>query len=146
MKTYLVLFTALLVFASCKSTSDKNRTADIKGIDSTIKPGDNFFMYVNRQWYDSARIPPSQAGVGTYMFMNYPQRLRLQGILDSVAHANNTGGRIEQKLGDYYASGMDTNVINQRGFEPLKPILVRIDSISDIASLVKYVAHEAKAG
>src|SRR5947209_7163240 len=107
MKIYLVFFTALLVFVSCKSPSDKNRTADIKGIDSTIKPGDNFFMYVNRQWYDSARIPPSQAGVGTYMFMNYPQRLRLQGILDSVAHAGNTSGSIEQKLGDFYASGMD---------------------------------------
>ena len=146
MKTYLVLFTALLVFVSCKSTSDKNSTADIKGIDSSIKPGDNFFMYVNRKWYDSAQIPPSQAGVGAYMFMNYPQRLRLQGILDSVANAGNTAGSIEQKLGDFYASGMDTNVINQRGYEPIKPILARIDSISDIASLMKFVADEAKAG
>ncbi len=50
--------------------------ADIQGIDSSIKPGDNFFMYVNHKWYDTAQIPPSQAGVGAYMFMNYPQRLR----------------------------------------------------------------------
>ena len=146
MKTYLVLFTALLVFASCKNTSDQNTTADIKGIDSAIKPGDNFFMYVNRKWYDTAQIPRSQAGVGTYMFMNYPQRLRLQGILDSVAHASNTDGSIEQKLGDFYASGMDTNTINQRGYEPIKPILARIDSISDIVSLIKFAANEAKAG
>jgi putative endopeptidase len=45
-------------------------------------------MYVNRIWYDTAQIP-SQSG-GGYMFMNYPQRLRLQGILDSVSKANNT--------------------------------------------------------
>ncbi len=145
MKKYLFLFTALLVFVSCKNTPDKNTVADIQGIDSSIKPGDNFFMYVNRKWYDSAQIPPSQAGVGTYMFMNYPQRLRLQGILDSVAKANNTAGSIEQKLGDFYASGMDTNTINQRGYEPIKPILTRIDSISDVASLMKFVADEAKA-
>jgi putative endopeptidase len=146
MKIYLVLFTALLVFVSCKNTSDKNSTADIKGIDSTIKPGDNFFMYVNRIWYDTAKIPPSEAGVGTYMFMNYRQRLLLQGILDSVAHANNTGGSIEQKLGDFYASGMDTNVIDKRGYEPLKPILARIASIRDIASVLKFAGDEAKAG
>src|SRR3954453_17667269 len=145
MKTYLTLFTALLVFMSCKNTSDENRTADIPGIDSSIKPGDNFFMYVNRKWYDSAQIPPSQAGVGTYMFMNYPQRLRLQGILDSVAHAGNKAGGIEQKLGDFYASGMDTNTINQRGYEPIKPLLARIDSINDVAALMKFVADEAKA-
>src|SRR3954447_898312 len=146
MKTYLFLFTALLMsFVSCKNTPDKSTAADIQGIDSSIKPGDNFFMYVNRKWYDSAQIPPSQAGVGTYMFMNYPQRLRLQGILDSVAHAGNTAGSIEQKLGDFYASGMDTNAINQRGYEPVKPILARIDSISDIVALMKFVADEAKA-
>jgi len=80
------------------------------------------------------------------MFMNYPQRLRLQGILDSVAKAKNTVGSIEQKLGDFYASGMDTNTINQRGYEPVKPILARIDSISDVGALMKFVADEAKTG
>ncbi len=102
-------------------------------------------MYVNRTWYDSAQIPPSQAGVGAYMFMNYPQRLRLQGILDSVSKAANKAGSIEQKLGDFYASGMDTTTINGRGYEPIKPVLLRIDGISDVASLMKFVANEAKA-
>lgn len=101
-------------------------------------------MYVNHTWYDSAQIPPSQAGVGAYMFMNYPQRLRLQGILDSVSKAANTAGSIEQKLGDFYGSGMDTVTINKRGFDPIKPILSQIDSISDVASLMKFVAGQAK--
>lgn len=143
MKTSIFLFAALLSLAACKNTPEKNIAA-IQGVDSSIKPGDNFFMYVNRKWYDSAQIPPSQAGVGTYMFMNYPQRLRLHGILDSVSKANNTAGSIEQKLGDFYASGMDTVTIDKRGYEPIKPLLARIDSISDIVSLMKFVADEAK--
>ncbi len=144
MKRSLFLFAALLSLAACKNTADK-MSADIQGIDSSIKPGNNFFMYVNHKWYDSAQIPPSQAGVGAYMFMNYPQRLRLQGILDSVSKANNNAGSIEQKLGDFYASGMDTTTINKRGYEPIKPVLASIDSISDVASLMKFVAGEAKA-
>ena len=144
MKRPLFLFAVLLQLAACSNTPDK-KVADIQGIDSSIKPGNNFFMYVNHTWYDSAQIPPSQAGVGAYMFMNYPQRLRLQGILDSVAKANNTAGSIEQKLGDFYASGMDTTTINQRGYEPIKPLLTRIDSIRDVASLMQFVAGEAKA-
>src|SRR6185503_18024335 len=143
MKSSLFLFAALLSLAACNNTTDKN-VADIQGIDSSIKPGDNFFMYVNRKWYDTAQIPPSQSGVGAYMFMNYPQRLRLQGILDSVSHANNTAGSIEQKLGDFYASGMDTTTINNRGYDPIKPILASIDSISNVASLMKFVADQAK--
>lgn len=145
MKRSLFFFAALLLLAACNNTPDATNVSDIQGIDSSLKPGDNFFMYVNRKWYDSAQIPPSQSGVGAYMFMNYPQRLRLQSILDSVAGASNTPGSIEQKLGDFYASGMDTTTINQRGYDPVKPVLARIDSIADAASLMKFVALEAKA-
>ncbi|HRH49144.1 MAG TPA: M13 family metallopeptidase [Panacibacter sp.] len=145
MKRSLFFFAALLLLAACNNTPDATNVSDIQGIDSSLKPGDNFFMYVNRKWYDSAQIPPSQSGVGAYMFMNYPQRLRLQSILDSVARASNTPGSIEQKLGDFYASGMDTTTINQRGYDPVKPLLARIDSVTDAASLMKFVALEAKA-
>ena len=145
MKKIPFLFAVLLLLAGCKSTPEKTVQADIPGIDSSTKAVNNFFMYVNRTWYDSAQIPPSQSGVGAYMFMNYPQRLRLQGILDSVSKATNPAGSIEQKLGDFYASGMDTATVNQRGYEPLKPLLGRIDSISDLISLMKFVAVEASS-
>jgi putative endopeptidase len=78
------------------------------------------------------------------MFMNYPQRLRLLGILDSVSKAGNKPGSIEQKIGDFYASGMDTATINQLGYTPVKPLLTDIDSISDLASLMKFVARQEK--
>lgn len=134
-----------LVLTACHNAGEKQTAGSIQGIDSAIRPGDNFFMYVNHKWYDTAQIPPSQSGVGAYMFMNYPQRLRLQGILDSLSKADNKGGSIEQKLGDFYASGMDTNTINQRGDAPIKPLLARIDSLSNAASLMKFVADQATA-
>ena len=143
MKKLLFPFIAVLLFGACKNSSEK-KLVEITGIDSSLRPGDNFFKYVNGKWYDTAQIPASQAGVGAYMFMNYPQRLRLQSILDSVSKANNTAGSVEQKIGDFYASGMDTATIDKRGYDPIKPMLVRIDSISDIASLMKFVTDEAK--
>jgi putative endopeptidase len=145
MKRILFLFTSLLFLAACKNSTPVKQYTAITGIDSSVKPGDNFFRYVNGKWYDTAQIPPSQAGVGTYMFMNYPQRLRLQGILDSVSKATNVVGSIEQKLGDFYASGMDTTAINQLGYDPIRPLLAHIDSISDVTSLMKFVATQAKA-
>src|SRR3954451_9165651 len=145
MKKLPVLLAAWLLFAGCQSKETTVAPAGIAGIDTSVRPENNFFMYVNRIWNDTAQIPPSQSGVGAYMFMNYPQRLRLQGILDSVSKANNSAGSIEQKLGDFYASGMDTITIEKRGYEPIRPILARIDSISDVASLIKFAGDEAKA-
>ncbi len=143
MKKSIILFAGILSLAAC-SNPPTNSFIEINGIDSSIKPGDNFFLYVNKKWNDTAQIPPSQAGVGAYMFMNYPQRLRLQGILDSVSKANNVDGSIAQKIGDFYASGMDTATINNRGYDPVKPILASIESIRDIASLIQFVTSEAK--
>ena len=113
----------------------------ITGIDASKKPGDDFFAYVNGIWYDTVRIPASQTGVGSYSFLNYPQRIRLQGILDSISARQHPPGSIEQKVGDFYAAGMDTAVINQRGYEPIKPLLTRIDALTDVASLLKLVAE-----
>ena len=144
MKKMSFLFAAVLFFGACNNKPTEQKFTDIQGIDSSKKTGDNFFLYVNGRWYDSAQIPSSQSGVGAYMFMNYPQRIRLQYILDSVSKASNTAGSIEQKVGDFYASGMDTTTINKRGFDPVKPTLAGIDGISDISSLMKFVADQAK--
>jgi putative endopeptidase len=142
MKNYVFLL-LLLSMAACNSSADKKIIA-IQGIDFTLKPGDNFFLYADGKWYDTAQIPSTQAGVGTYMFMNYPQRIRLQHILDSVSRINSPKGSIAQLVGDFYASGMDTVTIDKRGYEPLKPILARIDAINSPASLLGFVAEEGK--
>ena len=145
MKNFFFLFIALLSLAACNTSSDKKFVA-IQGIDSTLKPGDNFFLYADSKWYDTAQIPATQAGVGAYMFMNYPQRIRLQNILDSVSKTNNAEGSIEQKVGDFYASGMDTATIDKGGYDPVKPLLSRVEAITDVSSLMKFVADEEKVG
>jgi putative endopeptidase len=119
---------------------------DVAGIDTTIKPGDNFFRYVNGRWYDTAKIAADQSGVGSYSFMNIPQKKLLQNILDSVSKTSNPMGSVEQKVGDFYASGMNMATINQRGYQPIKPILARIDAISDVPALIRFVAAELKTG
>ena len=143
MKKSLLLFAGLLAIASC-SKKDEKKTIAITGIDSTLRPGNDFFKYVNGKWYDSVQIPASQSGVGAYMFMNYPQRMRLQGILDSISQTKNAVGSIAEKVGDFYASGMDTVTIDKRGYAPIKPLLAKIDMISDVPSLMRFVANEVK--
>ena len=143
MKNSLILFITFLALTACSKHQEKKNIA-ITGIDSTLRPGDDFFRYVNGKWYDSVQIPASQAGVGVYMFMNYPQRMRLQGILDSISRSKNQAGTIAQKVGDFYASGMDTVTIDKRGYTPIKPLLAKIEAINDLPSLMNFVANEVK--
>jgi putative endopeptidase len=143
MKQLVSLVLAVLTLVGCSNRSEK-KFIEITGIDNTVRPGDNFYRYVNGKWYDSISIPATQAGVGAYMFMNYPQRMRLQQILDSVSRGKYAAGSIEQMVGDFYASGMDTATIDKRGYDPIKPKLAKIKAINNIPSLMSFVANEIK--
>ena len=145
-----IFYCSLVVLAviSCKQQDapQQKKYVEVAQIDTSVKPGNNFFRYVNGTWYDTAKIAPDQVGVGSYSFLNIPQKLLLQSILEEASKATGAEGSIEQKVGDFYASGMDTVGIKQRGFEPIKPMLARIDAIRDRAMLMNFVADELKVG
>src|ERR1700760_4648383 len=112
MDKFLYICLAAGLLGACNSTPESNppkRTfVDVAGIDSSVKPGNNFFRFVNGRWYDTVKIADDQTGIGSYSFMNIPQKKLLQHILDSVSRTSNALGSLEQKVGDFYASGMDS--------------------------------------
>ncbi|TSJ41079.1 M13 family metallopeptidase [Mucilaginibacter corticis] len=147
MKKLIYLCFAVMLVSVTKTTIAQQRSfVDVAGLNPAIKPGDNFFLYVNGKWNDTARIANDQSGVGSYSFMNIPQKRLLQSILDSVSKSNNIAGSIEQKVGDFYASGMGMAAINRRGYQPVKPILTRIAAINSLPALLKFIANEIKSG
>ncbi len=147
MKRLFYLFFTLFLAAACQQTSDTDtKHVVLTGIDFSKKPGDDFFSYANGIWYDTVQIPASQTGIGSYSFLNFPQRIRLQGILDSLVKSNNSAGSIEGKVADFYASGMDTTTINNRGYEPLKSVFAHIDAVSNVPTLLEVVIEELKVG
>ena len=134
----------VMLFSCQQETKTENKEVIIDGIDESIKPGDDFFSHVNKNWYNEAVIDDDQVGVGYYRYLNIPQKKLLQKILDEVSHEEHSAGSIEQKIGDLYASGMDTVSINNRGFEPIKPVLAKIDSINNIEDMLNFIADQYK--
>ncbi|MDX5340622.1 MAG: M13 family metallopeptidase, partial [Cyclobacteriaceae bacterium] len=141
-----LFFIPLALVWACSSPSapdsEPRKFVDLAGIDSTIRPGDNFFMHVNGKWYNSAEIDADQVGVGSYSFLNIPQKKLLESILEEVSSGTHPQGSLEQKVGDFYASGMDTAAINARGFEPIQPKLAQIEAISSLPDLEKFLVAE----
>ncbi|MFT5217640.1 MAG: putative endopeptidase [Glaciecola sp.] len=147
MKNALSLSILLVVLASCNTEKNSSTSKiDFDGVSETIKPGDNFFEHVNKTWLDAAVIADDEAGVGSYSFLNIPQKKLLENILTEVAAENHEAGSIEQMVGDFYASGMDTESINKRGFEPLQPTFNKIDAINNVVTLMSFVTSELSSG
>jgi len=141
---YTLISTALagIVFTACNNnkTYVAEKFIETGYMDSSTKPGDDFYRFVNGKWLDTAQIPETESGIGSFEILYYKTRDRLHNILDSVAALKSNKGSIEQQVGDFYASGMDSTTIENRGYEPLKPSLQKIDSIKDAKGIMQYVS------
>ena len=152
MKHSLIPFAtfALIIGQSCqnKTDSESNQKSyfDVSGMDTSIKPGDNFYDYVNGTWLKKTSIPDDQSAWGSFYTLYEENLIKLKGILEEAAASTPEKGSLAQKVGDYYASGMDTLALEKLGAEPLKPALAEIDAVSDYHSLMKLIGKFAANG
>lgn len=130
---------AILALISCSGSANKNagETAAVTGIDKSFldtsyKPGNDFFMYANNGWLKRTSIPASESAWGAFNILKDEVYNKLKGILEtSVANKNAAKGSSEQLIGDYYASGMDSASIEKAGLDPLKEVLDKINAVKD---------------
>jgi putative endopeptidase len=120
----------------------ERKTLSLQNIDSSIKPGDDFYVYANGKWLDTATILPTEFRSGARLEMDFKTKANIKNLLEEAASSNKANGTIEQRVGDLYASGMDTVTINNLGYQPVKPLLQKIDSITDAKGVMRFVADQ----
>ena len=113
---------------------------DLTAMDSKVKPGDDFFAYVNGAWAKRTEIAPDRTFVGIDSILNDQLDRDVRTIVEDMAKASASAGPIGQQVGDFYASWMDEAGIAAKGAAPLKPHLDRIASLRDKGELVELFA------
>jgi len=133
---------------SQQTTETPKRTVffDKTGMDTTVKPGDNFFDYANGTWLKKTEIPASETGWGLAKQLFNNTQKSLHQILEDAVKQNAANGSAEQKVGDLYNSGMDTVTIDKLGYSPIKPTLAAIEALKDYKDLINYMAASYKDG
>lgn len=143
-----LLITGISLLLACKSkdgsVGERTVFLDTAGMDTSVNPGDNFFEYANGKWMKATVIPDDQSGWGSFYTLYQDNIKNLKGILEDAEKANAAKGTLQQKLGDYYSSGMDTSAIEKLGAEPLKPVLTKIDMVSTNADFSTLLGELAK--
>ncbi len=119
---------------------------DPANMDLSVKPGDDFFEYANGNWVKNNPIPAKETRWGSFGMLNQENTNRLLALLKQVSKTQHAKGSLEQRVGDLYASAMDTVAIEKLGYEPIKPELERIDKISDLNGVISEVIFERTHG
>ena len=118
---------------------------DGSAMDTTVRPGDNFYEYANGNWDRRTQIPPELSSFGAFNIAAKQADANLMEIVHRAAGANAPAGSDERKIADFYHAFLDTSAIAARGTAPIRPLLDSIDAIASKATLARFLGAHLRA-
>ena len=122
-------------------TAHELRVFDASLVDPSISPCENFYQFSCNNWFKHNPLPSDQVAYGRFTELYELNRLHLKEILEEASKPDANRTPNEQKIGDEYASCMDTATINKLGPGPIKLELDRIASLRRADELPALLAH-----
>ncbi|MFC4816473.1 M13 family metallopeptidase [Flavobacterium sp. GCM10023249] len=150
----LLCFTASQGYAQdskldIKKLNTKNPGIDLSLMDRSVKPGDDFFRFVNGAWYEKTEIPADKTRWGSFDELRQNTDNDVLAILKEAASKNLDPKSDQAKAVNVYKTYMDTVTRNKKGIKPLKPYLTKINaikSVKDINALITEMTPEGGIG
>jgi putative endopeptidase len=134
----------LLAFACGDTNSEvKEEGPDYlaSNVDTTLNPADDFFAWCNGQWIKNNPIPASEVAWGIGNMVEEQNYTNLKQISIDAAAANAAEGTDTRKIGDFWATGMDSAKADQLGFSPLQTQIDHINAITDVKGAVSVMVE-----
>ena len=130
--------TGLLVLV-CAAEPTLKSGIDRATFDTSIKPGDDFFTYVNGEWIRQNPIPSEYSRWGAFAKLRDDNLIALREILEGLVKIPDTLDENRRKLRDFYNTAMDEAAIEKLGAKPLAKTLARIEAIKTTDELLTEV-------
>ena len=152
-----LLFSSVLLMVSCggnnkkpENTMTENANAD-KGIvladmDTTVRPQDDFYNYVNGSWVKTAKIPADKPTWGSFHILREQTDENCLLILDNLLKESFAQGSEGQKIKDLYESFIDWKKRDAEGLKPIENYLTKIEAIKNLTDLQKYLEEATTQG
>jgi len=145
LRNFVVLLISLLMIISC-SQKQMQSGIDKANFDTTVKPQDDFYRYVNGAWLKNTEIPAEWSSYGAFHRVYEKAEKDQKDIIENTAKVEATEGSDEQKVGDFYGSYMDSALVEKLGVQPLENEFKKIDQVKDISELPLLFAHFERIG
>ena len=148
MKSFVAIIISFLCAAGFRAEPqppvEKNPPPlDPSNRDLSVKPQDDFFMFANGAWIKRTQMPPEYSRWGSFNELIENNNDALHDIAEKTetTHVDPRLAPETQKVGDYYASGVDEKTIESARLHPLDEEFKKIDSIKDRNDLLNEIAH-----
>jgi putative endopeptidase len=118
---------------------------DLQYVDTSVRPQDDVYQYLNGKWLRNYQLPVDKAGVGSFTTVQDKTEEQLRSIVDSLEQPASEDPDAK-KLADLFASYMDEDQLEALGLKPLRVEFAAIESIKDMNAIPNLMAHMIEIG
>jgi len=130
----------VLPLAAAESVPPPVPRFSVDYMDKSVPPGTDFARHAFGNWQKASPIPADKSRWGAFNELDQLNQAGLKSILETAAARSHEPGSVEQKVGDFYASAMDTAAIDAAGTQPVATDLAQIDAIASATDLARTLA------
>jgi len=117
---------------------------DLEGMDRTVKPGDDFFKFVNGKWVASTQIPSDRTSFGSFAMLGELSEARVRGILDRwAAEKTLKAGTDEAKVAALYRTFLDEQTVEKLDAKPIEPYLDAVKKAKTHEDVARFMGRSA---
>ncbi|TSB05369.1 M13 family metallopeptidase [Sphingorhabdus contaminans] len=113
---------------------------DTDGMDTSVSPADDFYLYANGKWAEKTQIPADKSNYGMFTALDDLSKERVKLVLEAEKDVKGS------KAGDVYASYLDTATVEKKGLKPIQPWLKQVRGIKSKAAFEKMLPTAARNG
>lgn len=146
MKKLLMSVFSVMMLAACQGGGDKVPAINVKDMDLSVSPGEDFYLYANGGWKKNNPLKPEFARFGSFDVLRENNEIRLNELFAEMAKLSPEQGTVDQKIVDLYKQGLDSVRLNSEGGAPVKKYVDSIYAAAGKDELVKVLANQNKYG
>ncbi len=143
-RVFLLALISTCAFAQQPLTSlPYTPSLDLKAMDRSVQPCNNFYLYSCGTWIKNNPIPPDQSRWDVYSKLTYENQLFLWGLLLDAGKTTATRTLNQQKIWRIsFRACIDESAVEIAGAAPLNPDLQQIAALKSLDALPAFLAHQ----